>query len=168
MYCTKCYQNEVVQAKDASVTFAELLKSTAAVRPERRAISIVTDCKKFVDNFIHQCKMTRTIDQYYAWEKENKLRYNKSQKRKSQMEWGVFFGEKTQYLAEKKAYDTVIDLAIKEYAISTDGVVKALRYNAREDKFMAKVSYIDTLDQVQENVMHVTNEWCWTLMGKHL
>ena len=38
VYCTKCYQNVVVQAKDASVTFAELLKSKPGLRQEKRAI----------------------------------------------------------------------------------------------------------------------------------
>ena len=37
VYCTKCYQNKVVQAKDASVTFAELLKSKPGLPNERRA-----------------------------------------------------------------------------------------------------------------------------------
>ena len=81
VYCTKCYQNEVVQAKDVSVTFAELLKSTLALHPERRAISIATDCKKFVDNFILQSNLTMTVDKFYAWEKEKELLYSKKPKR---------------------------------------------------------------------------------------
>ena len=63
-----------------------------------------------------------TLDKYYAWEKEMGLRYNKFPKRMSQKECGVFIHEKTQYLAEKRAYDTVIDLAVKEFVVSTDGL----------------------------------------------
>ena len=62
-------------------------------------------------------------------------------------------------MEQKDAYDTVIDLALKEYALSMDGVVKALRYDHIRDTFMAKVLYIDTRDNIQENIMPVTNEW---------
>ena len=109
-----------------------------------------------------------TVDKYYAWDKKNAVRYEKNPKGMTTTEGGVFFWEKTEYLAEKKAYETVIDLALKEYALSTDGVVKAMRFDASQEKFMAKVIYVDTHDQVQENVMHVTNEWVLDTYGETL
>ena len=43
LFCSKCYQKEVVQAKDASVLFADLLKSAPDLHPKRLAISIAND-----------------------------------------------------------------------------------------------------------------------------
>ena len=80
VYCSMCYRNVVVQAQDASVTFDELLKYKTCSRPERGAINIAMDCKKFVDNFIHQSKLTMTVDQFYAWEKEKDAFYSKKPK----------------------------------------------------------------------------------------
>ena len=81
VYCTKCYRIVVVQAQDASVTFDELLKTTTDSRMERRAINIAKDCKKFVDNFIHQAMLKMTVDQYYAWVKQKDGFYNKKPKK---------------------------------------------------------------------------------------
>ena len=101
VYCTKCYRNVVVQAQDASVTFDELLKSKTGSRPERRAINIAIDCKKFVDNFILQSKLTMTVDEFYAWEKEKDAFYSKNPKKNKRIDWGVYFREKTRYLQKK-------------------------------------------------------------------
>ena len=88
------------------------------------------------------------VDDFYAWDKENRVHFKKRIKRLKQQwgknelklsEVGVFYREREEYLAKKNAYNTVIDLAIKkEYAVSTNGVVKALHFNAKEDKFLSK------------------------------
>ena len=38
----------------------------------------------------------------------------------------------------------------------------------RRINFLAKVSYVDTRDQVQEYTMHVTNDWVWNTYGETL
>ena len=76
--------------------------------------------------------------------KKKELLHSKKPKKLGGTDWGVFFREKTRYLPQKDAYVTVINLAIKEYALSTDGVVKELRFDHIQDKFMAKVIYVDT------------------------
>ena len=62
-------------------------------------------------------------------------------------------------MEQKDSYHTVINLALQEYALSTDGIVKALRFDHIQDKFIAKVIYVDTRENLQDYVMHVTNEW---------
>ena len=176
-FCSKCYQKEVVHAKDASVLFADLLKSATDHRPKRIAISIANDCKKFVNNFIRESTLSMMVDEFYAWDKEKRLSFKKKKKtlqhqggkkQLTSLDMNLYLREKDEYLAKKNAYNTVINLAIKEYAVSTDGVVKAMCYNAKEDKFFARVNFVDTRDQVQEYAMHVTNEWVWNTYGETL
>ena len=60
---------------------------------------------------------------------------------------------------KKRAYRKVIHYGIEEYVVSTDRVVKALRYNEKGDKFLATVKYIDSSNTPQETVINVMNEW---------
>ena len=101
LYRTKCYQSEVVQAKDASVTFAELLKSKPNSRQEKRAISIATDCKKICGQLHSSIKADNDSQQVLCLGKEKELLYSKKSKRMGGTEWGVFFRKKTWYTEVK-------------------------------------------------------------------
>ena len=72
---------EVMQAKDASVLVGDLLKSAPDSHPKRLAISIANDCKKFVNNFIRECTLSMMVDDFYAWDKENRGTFKKRIKR---------------------------------------------------------------------------------------
>jgi hypothetical protein len=48
VYCGMCYQNKVVKAMDASVTFEELLQSKAHGRAQTRGISIAGEVESEV------------------------------------------------------------------------------------------------------------------------
>ena len=122
---------------DASVIFEELLQSKAHGHAETRGISIAGDCKKFVNNFLRECEMQMSVDKYYEWLETNG-KYSKridgelKRKLKRKEEWNKYVLEREQYVKTKRAYRKVINYGIKEYVMSTDGVVKALRYVEKE------------------------------------
>jgi hypothetical protein len=43
--------------------------------------------------------------------------------------------------AKERKHEMVIKLAKEEWILSTDGVVKALRYRAKDEQFVARVHY---------------------------
>ena len=87
---------------------------------------------------------------------------------KKQMEYNEYFCKKEEYFTKKRAYKKVIDYRVEEYAVSTDRVVKALRFDVKDEKFLAMVKYIDLSDHAQENVIHAMNEWVLDSYGETL
>ena len=67
----------------------------------------------------------------------------------------------------KDAYETVMKLAKEEWLLSMDGVVKALRYNAKEQQFVAKVSY-QKGKATKEEIMILADDWVIDAYRKEL
>ena len=120
VYCIRCYQTDVVQALDASVTFEELLQSKADGPSQTRGISIAGDCKKFVNNFLHECKMKMSIDEYNEWLETNR-KYSKrnyrevKRKSKTKKEWTKYVAEREEYVTTKLAYRKFLNYGIHDY-----------------------------------------------------
>jgi hypothetical protein len=70
-------------------------------------------------------------------------------------------------LSKKQKYEKVIQLAKEEWLLSTDGVVKELRYDAKHDIFVARVHYRRGTNIVQEKMI-VPDDWVIDTYGKEL
>jgi hypothetical protein len=70
-----------------------------------------------------------------------------------------------EFYQNKEKYKKVIQLAKEEWMLSTDGVVKALCFNAKEKQFMAKVHYKEGT-KVKELEIAPSDDWVFDTYGK--
>ena len=98
--------------------------------------------------------------QYQRQRPVHKKQWNKAEHREKAKIVANF-----QFKNEK--YEKVIKLAKEEWLLSTDGVVKALCYNAKDKQFVAKVNY-KKRTKVIEQEMTVTHDWVIDTYGKDL
>jgi hypothetical protein len=68
---------------------------------------------------------------------------------------------------KKTKYEMVIKLAKQEWMLSTDGVVKALRYRAKDKQFVAQVHYKQGTRLLEEKLA-VSDDWVIDMYGKEL
>jgi hypothetical protein len=167
VYCTRCFRKDVVQVEDASVTFEELLCSNKTRRGKAKTIPIAGDCKKFVDNYLREHRMEMTSGQYLLWidEKNRYLKKKENKQFKSREEKRAYFEKVIERDSTRTRYESVIKLGIEEYMLSTDGVVTALRFDEKQNKFFAMVKYYDLRDELKELSMEVTEDWVMDTYG---
>jgi hypothetical protein len=68
---------------------------------------------------------------------------------------------------KKEKYKTVMELAKEDWLLSTDGVVKALRYNTAKKQFVAKVHYQKGTKELKEHIP-VSDDWVIDTYGKEI
>jgi ribosomal protein L2 len=86
-----------------------------------------------------------TVSQYQVWKRNTFEKMQKEQHTKKNLEKDEKMWRKRvtmeNYYGKYLHYKRVIEMAKREWLISTDGVVKALRYNTKEKGFVAKIEY---------------------------
>jgi hypothetical protein len=160
----------VVKQCSAETLFEDLLGGKARSRHELKKNTNL-DLIKFVDKFLEQHHLTMTTEQFYKWRDEcikatrtkavDKKTGNREAARKEkniQLE---------QFTLKRKRYEALIKLAKEEWLLSTDGVVKALRYNAKEKQFVAKVSY-QKGKATKEEIMILADDWVIDVYGNDI
>jgi hypothetical protein len=167
MYCTKCYKDDVVSQCSTEALFQDLLRtedleeksSTATIHTENELLI-------YTDDFLKNAGINdMTMQQYSEWIKQEKLlkencnQGTKEEKIQSELELHNFY-------EKKQRYKKVIELAKEEWMLSTDGVVKALRYNGKEKHFVAKVHYQALKGNiVKELEIIVSDDWVFDTYG---
>jgi hypothetical protein len=171
-YCMNCYKDNVVSQCKTDTLFEDLLvseeRATAAQTGPKHTDS---ELSKFVDNYLKLHGLKMTLKQYFNWREKceqyarmkpvHKKQWNSEEKNKR----GQFMA---QFAFKKEKYENVIKLAKEEWLLSTDGVVKALRYKAKHKQFVAKVHYRKGTSMVREQEMTVTDDWVIDTYGKEL
>ena len=148
-YCKDCYKEHVVSQSNAGTLFEELFQSQGTEKAQTGRTYRETDLVKHVDNFLKAAGMPMTTKQYYDWknrEGDQNTRYSASDYR-------------------RKTYEKIMDLGKKEWLLSTDGVVKDLRYDKDHKHFVAKVHYEKGSETIQEKI-RVSDEWVIDTFGK--
>ena len=171
MYCLNCYKDNVVSQCCTETLFEDLLLSkematAAQTGPKHTASELV----KFVDNYLKLHSLDMTMKEYLKWRKEGhqyarKKPVHKKQWNKAEINERKMIMAKFAFKNEK--YEKVIKLAKEEWLLSTDGVVKALRYKAKDKQFVAAVHYKKGT-MVKEQEMTVTDNWVIDTYGKEL
>jgi hypothetical protein len=126
---------------------------------------------KFVDNFLLSKEML-TVSQYQVWKKKTLEEMQKEPHIEKNL-------EKDEKMRKRKVvenfygklflYKRTIEMAKKEWLLSSDGVVKALQYDMKEKGFVAKIEY-----QKQKSTtsicetMSVTDDWVIDTHGKDI
>jgi hypothetical protein len=143
-----------VSQSNAGTLFEELFQSQGTEKAQTDRTYRETDLVKHVDNFLKAAGMPMTTKQYYAW--KNKER---AQAKGEPKKWSIVSDSK------RKTYEKVMDLGKKEWLLSTDGVVKDLRYDKDHKHFVAKVHYKKGSETIQEKI-RVSDEWVIDTFGK--
>jgi hypothetical protein len=125
-----------------------------------------TELAKFVDKFLKEHGLGMTQREFYNWEKKSYDYVNKMP--------SSFWEDKSQkarcynqYQEKKQKYERVMKLAKEEWLLSTDGVVKALRYRAKDKQFVARVHYKEWSNVVEEH-LNVSDDWVIDMYGKDI
>ena len=79
-----------------------------------------------------------STNQYDSWmdKKERYLKENRNKHFKSREEKRVYFENVQEHASTRTRYEFVIQLAIQEYILSTDGVVTALQFDEKQKRFV--------------------------------
>jgi hypothetical protein len=160
----------VVKQCSAETLFEDLLGGKVRSRHELKKNTNL-DLINFVDNFLKQHGLTMSTKQFYKWRAEcikatrtkavDKKMGNREEARKKnciQLE---------KFHLNRKRYEMIIKLAKEEWLLSTDGVVKALHYNAKEQQFVAKVCYLKG-KATKEEIMILADDWVIDVYGKEV
>jgi hypothetical protein len=119
-----------------------------------------------VDNFFkNNTDFEMTMQQFYKWMQEMKQEEKTKPAHKEEKKQWV--KKMSNYYYTKKKYETVIELAKQEWLLSTDGIVKALRYRAKDKQFVAKVHYKKGTKAIEDH-MTVSLDWVIDTYGKEL
>jgi hypothetical protein len=163
-------QEQVVSQCKSETLFDDLLQGEGRVKALTHSKPMESDLIKFVDNFSKVYGLQMTMRQYFKWlqgvqqfarEKPvNRKEWSKEEKKKraKKLDDSLFMSEK---------YKKVFELAKEEWLLSTDGVVKALRYKTKEKLFVAKVVY-EKGGKLTEECMTVSDDWVIDTYGKEL
>ncbi|MCK7501245.1 MAG: hypothetical protein MZW92_72380 [Comamonadaceae bacterium] len=146
-YCTNCYKNDVVSMCATETLFDDVFKveflSTQSPEKGLSARKNRTDLLKFVDNFLLSNKLL-TFSQYEVWEKKTKEEMQKEPATQKNLELDEKIRRRrveANYYITVCQYRRAFEMAKKEWKLSTDGVVRALRYDMKEKGFAAKIEY---------------------------
>jgi hypothetical protein len=117
------------------------------------------DLLQHVDNFLKKQGLKMTTKQYYEWKKnvEQYARHDTNKKKKYRILADSQF--------KTKKYQRVIEFAKEDWLVSTDGVIKALRYDPNKIQFVAKVQYKKQAKVMTEQIA-VTDDWVIDTYGK--
>jgi hypothetical protein len=166
----KCYKDDVVSLCSTETLFQDLLVTEQQAKgPPTGPAHTVNDLIKYTDQFFKNVGVNMTMKQFALFQRKEKhllekkkLAYKKpgniTEKQRSTAALQEFYQNKDKY---KK----VIQLAKEEWMLSTDGVVKALRFNAKEKQFMAKVHYKEGT-KVKELEIATSDDWVFDTYGK--
>ena len=117
-----------------------------------------------MDNYLKVVGLPMTTKQYYRWRGEigdaARRAANKGEKKKRADIIG------NAHILEEK-YKKVMEFAKEDWILSTDGVVKALRYWKKKDQFVAKVHYKKGTEVMEEQIP-VEDDWVIDTYGKEL
>ena len=116
---------------------------------------------KHVDNFLKAAGMPMTMKQYYEWIEEveecaNMSSVHQGGQNKKDKKKGANIIADSWFMKEK--YKKVIELAKEDWLLSTDGMVKALRYDKQVKQFVAKVQYKKG-SEVAKEMIRVSDDW---------
>ena len=130
------------------------------------------DLVNFVDKCLKRNGLPKSSKEFSDWKDEcmhrTRRKPQKGTRRKLvDKKMGMRDLEKRLFYAQKDAYETVMKIAKEEWLLSTDGVVKALRYDAKQKQFVAKVSY-QKEKTVKEQHMILADDWVIDTYGKEL
>jgi hypothetical protein len=148
--------------------FADLLQKDklATQAPTHTATELV----KFVDNFLKEHGLNMSTKEYAKWRRQ--FQQQRRQKPSNKKQWNKEEREErakkySEFLMQDERYAKVIQLAKEEWLLSTDGVVKALRYNAKEKEFVASVHYKKG-SIVKAHEIKVTDDWVIDTYGTNI
>jgi hypothetical protein len=125
----------------------------------------------FVDNVLQSQDMM-TSSEYHEWYKEGLAKVKSEspreknlsteERRKRQKDMEMFYGKHYHY-------KRVMEEAKKEWMLSTDGVVSALRYDSEKKRFMAEIEYKKKKSTLRvKEKMSVTDDWVIDTYGKDI
>jgi hypothetical protein len=159
-YCSKCFKQYVVTQCSTEILFKDLFQtndwaSSLVTGPTHRT----SELRKYTNNFLQQNGLGMSLAQYEHW----KMDQEKQQKKQTSM-------TKKRHLAKaayvtKDKFERAIRIAKEEWLLSTDGVVKGLRYDAVDKKFVAKLHYQERGNVVKEETMTVSDDWVFDTYG---
>jgi hypothetical protein len=119
-----------------------------------------SDLVKHVDNYLKAVGLPMSTKQFYKCIERERMRASKEDKKQR-----AIICADSQFNKEK--YKKIIELAKEDWLLSTDGVVKALRYNKKDKQFVAKVHYKKG-SEVTEEKIKVSDDWVIDTYGKEL
>jgi hypothetical protein len=120
---------------ETGTLFEDLLQSKERAKAQSGPTHTESDLIKHVDNYLKALKMPLSTKQFYKWiERGRVVLRTKGDKKKKAM-----ICANSQF--NKNKYKKIIELAKEDWLLSTDGVVKALRYDKQVKQFVAKVHY---------------------------
>ena len=167
MYCTNCYKTSVVSQCSTDTLFEDVFVIDPSVA-SAGAIHTSKELVKFTDRFLKDSGLEMTVNQFYKWRKHSqqsarkqflpKRKLNKEEREKR---------NHTIYMLDwkKRKYETVMKLAKEEWILSTDGVVKSVRYTKKANHFVAKLHYNKGHKLIEEQIV-VTDDWVIDTYGK--
>ena len=171
VYCLSCYKENVVSQCCTETLFEDLLQSekmekSASTAPKHTASELV----KFVDNFLKEHGLDMSMKEYLKWRKEGQLYARKkpgNNKHRNRAEMFERRKKFVEFAMNNEKYAKIIQLAKEEWLLSTDGVVKALHYKAKEKEFVVAVHYRKGT-MVKAHQMTVTDDWVIDTYGKEI
>ena len=169
MYCSNCYRTDVVSQCSTETLFKDLFVIDPSAA-NGGSIHTNKELLQFTDRFLKDSGLEMTLNQFYVWRKKcqqfaRKQSWPKKKCNKAEREKRAH----TMYVSDhrKRQYEKVIKLASEEWMLSTDGVVKSLRYTKEHNGFVAKCHYKKG-HKVIEQSMSVTDAWVIDTYGKEL
>ena len=167
-YCFTCFKQYVVSQCSTETLFADVLsqldnKNSSAGRGLQHNAK---DLVKFVDKFLQEQNMSMTLKGFCDWRDQSREFLNnhpctslRDKKIKAELS--------LKFMHKREKYDMLIKLAKQEWMLSTDGVVKALRYRAKDKQFVAQVHYKKGTRLLEEKLT-VSDDWVIDMYGKEL
>jgi hypothetical protein len=167
-YCITCFKMHVVSHCSTETLFADVLSQQDDSNSSAgRGLNLnANDLVKFVDKFLQEQNLPMTLKRFYKWCKKTRHFLNNhpcTSLRDKEKRYDLFH----EFTHKRKKYETVIKLAKEEWMLSTDGVVKALRYRAKDKQFVAQVHYKEGTRLVEEKIT-VSDDWVIDTYGKEL
>jgi hypothetical protein len=170
IYCIECYKEHVVSQCETETLFCDLLRSKEKKTPRHKPSE--SDLLEHVDNFFNIHGFQMTTKEFFKWRQGvEELRKQKSGSKRKWTKEDRSIRKKQIFedLYKEKQYKTLFELAKQEWLLSTDGIVKGLRYNVKDKKFVAKVVYEKGCKgKVMEQHMTVSDDWVIDTYGKEI
>jgi hypothetical protein len=145
--------------------------STQSPKKGLRARKDKNNHLKFVDNFLLS-KQLLTVSQYQVWRKKTVEEMQKEPAAKKNLEKDEKMRRRrvmNNYYGKLSQYKSAFEMAKKEWKLSTDGVVRALRYIMKEKGFAAKIEYQKKKSTILVcETMSVTDDWVIDTYGKDI
>jgi hypothetical protein len=143
VYCIKCYNENVVSQCTTETLFCDLFESQDRANAQTHPKGTESDLLQFVDNFFKANGYEMTTKQYLKWikkvEKYEKQKEGPKGWTKEERKERLHINYANRH--KKNQYKTIFELAKEEWLLSTDGLVRGLRYKPKEKEFVAKVVY---------------------------